>query len=62
MITCKKSDIENALKTLPNETSIEEAMERLYLLSKIEKGIHQADKGQLISHKEVEKRLKKWVG
>lgn len=61
MTTCRKSDIENVIKTLPEKTSVEEVMEKLYLLAKIEKGIHQADSGNTISHKEVEKRLKKWV-
>ena len=61
MTSCRKSDIENVIKTLPEETSVEEAMEKLYLLSKIEKGLKQADAGKVISHKEVEKRLKKWL-
>ena len=61
MTVCKKSDIENVIKTLPDETSVEEAMEKLYLLSKIEKGLQQADSKNVISHKEVEKRFKKWA-
>jgi len=61
MTNCKKSDIENVIKTLPEETSVEEAMEKLYLLSKIEKGLQQADKDNVISQEEAEKRLKKWV-
>ncbi len=61
MTICKKSDIENVIKTLPEETSVEEVMEKLYLLSKIGKGIQQADTGNVISHKEAEKRLKKWA-
>jgi predicted transcriptional regulator len=61
MTACKKSDIENVIKTLPQETSIEEAMEKLYLLAKIEKGLHQAHRGNTISHKEAENRLKKWL-
>lgn len=61
MTSCKKSDIENVIKTLPEETSVEEAMEKLYLLSKIEKGLQQADEGNVISQEEAEKRLKKWV-
>ncbi len=57
----QKTEIERVIKTLPENTSIEEAMERLYLLSKIEKGLQQADNGDVISHKEAEKRLKKWL-
>ncbi len=47
-----KEKIIDSLRDLPEETTIEEAMERLYLLAKIEKGITQADKGQCISHEE----------
>ena len=61
MTSCKKSDIENVIKTLPEKTFVEEAMEKLYLLSKIKKGLQQADKGNVISQEEVENRLKKWV-
>lgn len=61
MTICKKSDIENIIKTLPERTSIEEVMEKLLLFAKIEKGIQQADQGQVADHSQVEKRLKKWL-
>jgi predicted transcriptional regulator len=61
MTSCRKSDIENVIKTLPEKTSVEEAMEKLYLLSKIEKGLKQANDGNVVSHKETERRLKKWL-
>ena len=61
MTICKKTDIENVIKTLPEETSVEEAMEKLYLLSKIEKGLRQADSDKVILQEEAEKRLKKWL-
>jgi len=56
------SEKQNILKTvqgLPANASIEEAMDRLYLLFKIEKGCHQADSGKTVSHAEAEKRMKK---
>ena len=58
------SEKQNILKTvqgLPDNTSIEEAMERLYLLFKIKKGCRQADSGKTVSHTEAEKRMKKWL-
>jgi len=61
MTTCTKADIENIVKTLPENTSIEEVMEKLYLFSKIEKGIQQANEGNTVSHEEVKKRLNKWL-
>ena len=61
MTKCKKSDIESVIKTLPEETSVEEAMEKLYLLLKIEKGLQEAESGNVISQDKAEERLKKWA-
>lgn len=61
MITLKKEKILDSLRDLPETTTIEAAMERLYLLAKIEKGISQADKGQCISHEEAKEKMKKWL-
>ena len=43
------------------EKSFEDAIERIYLLSKIKKGIQQADSGLTISHEDVEKKFSKWL-
>ena len=40
-----------AIQELPQDASIEDAMERLYFLYKINHGIRQADDGQKISQK-----------
>ena len=49
-----------AIQTLPDDASIEDAMERLLLLAKIERGILQADSGQTIPHAQVKERMAKW--
>ena len=41
--------------------SIEDAMERLLLLYKIEMGIQQADQGKTVSHDEAKHRMRKWL-
>jgi len=41
------------VKRLPADASIEDAMEKLLFLAKIEKGIHQADAGKTIPHNRV---------
>jgi len=50
-----------AVQALPDDASIEDAMERLYLLAKIERGIQQADAGELIPHERVKERMAKWL-
>lgn len=56
-----KDKVLEAVKNLPDDASIEDAMERLLFLSKIEKGIQQAEAGQTISHEEVRKRMAPWL-
>jgi hypothetical protein len=50
-----------AVQELPSDATFEDAMERLYFLCKIEKGIRQADAGRTISHDQAKKRMKKWL-
>lgn len=56
-----KEKVIQAVQDLPEDASIEDAMERLFFLSKIEKGIQQADSGQTLSHAQVRERMAKWL-
>ena len=56
-----KDQILKAIQDLPDDTTVESAMERLYLLYKIEQGIEQADRGQVISQEEVKRRMEQWL-
>ncbi len=49
------------IQTLPEDTTVEAAMERLYLLYKIERGIEQAESGQIISQEEARRRMARWL-
>lgn len=60
MITKEKA-IE-AIKSLPDEFSIEELMDRLILLNKIETGIRQAEQGETYTAEEAKKMLvENWI-
>ncbi|MCD6295690.1 MAG: hypothetical protein J7M30_00890 [Deltaproteobacteria bacterium] len=50
-----------AIQDLPQNASIEDAMERLYLIYKVDRGIEQADAGQKMSQKEAKERMAKWL-
>jgi hypothetical protein len=54
--TVKQRAIE-ALQTLPDDATIDDAIERLCLIAKIEEGLRQADAEQLTDHQEVKKRF-----
>lgn len=54
---------EKALETVrefPQEFNLEELIERLIFVDKVEKGIEQANKGFTKSHEEVKDIVKKW--
>ena len=46
-----------AVRDLPENATVEDAMERLYFLAKIEEGERQADAGRTISHEEAKRRI-----
>lgn len=56
-----KEKIMKAVRALPNDASIEDVMERLLFLAKIEKGLMQADSGQTFSHVQVKEKMAKWL-
>lgn len=56
-----KERIIQAIEELPANATIEDAMERLLFLAKIERGLEQADTGETISHVEVKERMAEWL-
>lgn len=52
-----KEQIIKAVQDLPENATFEDAMERLYLLYKVERGILQAEAGQKVSQEEARNRL-----
>lgn len=56
-----KEKVIQAVQDLPDNASVEDAMERLLVLAKIERGLQQADAGETISHAQVKERMAKWL-
>ncbi len=56
-----KQQMLKAIEELPDDAKVEDALERLYLLYKIDRGIQQADAGELITQEEARKRMAKWL-
>jgi predicted transcriptional regulator len=57
METTEKDRAIQALQTLPEHATIEDAIERLCFIAKIEEGLRQSDAGHLVSHEEVKKHF-----
>jgi hypothetical protein len=53
-----KADIVRVIQDLPDDATVEDAMERLYFLSKVERGLEQSD-DETISHEEIKARFLK---
>jgi len=45
------------IRELPEDASVDDAIERLVFLAKIEEGLAQLDRGEGIPHEEVKRRL-----
>ena len=56
-----KQQILKAIEKLPDDASVEDAIDRLYLLYKIDRGIRQADRGELLSQEEARQRMARWL-
>jgi hypothetical protein len=55
--TSRKERILDALRDLPADASIDDAIERLVFLARLEEGLSQLDAGQGVSHEEVKRRF-----
>lgn len=55
--TISKGQIVKAVSDLPEDATVDDAIERLLLLSKIEQGLEQAHRGETIPHDEVKRRV-----
>jgi len=52
-----KQKVLEAIEKLPGNATVEDAIERLVLLAKIERGLAELDAGQGIDHSEAMRRL-----
>jgi len=58
--TTVKDKVLKAVNDLPADATYEDAMERLYVLYKVEQGLRQLEEGQGIPHEEAKRRIKTW--
>jgi predicted transcriptional regulator len=46
-----------ALRTLPDDASLEDAIEQLCFIAKVEEGLRQSEAGELTPHEDVKKQF-----
>jgi predicted transcriptional regulator len=55
-----KAEIIASLQRHPEDATIDDAMEWLYVMAKIEKGLAAAEAGDVVSQEEVEREMAEW--
>jgi predicted transcriptional regulator len=55
--TLTKRQIVDAVASLPDDATVDDAIERLLFLSRIEQGLAEVRRGEVLSHDEVRRRL-----
>ena len=55
-----KDKVINSLKDMPDKFSINELIDKLILLQKIETGLEQSKNGEIYSMQEAKEMLKQW--
>ncbi len=56
-----KQKVIKTVNALPNSFSIEEVIDKLVLLQKIENGLEQSENNQVLSTSAAKLKLKKWL-
>ena len=56
----KRDKAIETIKELPNEFDLEELMDKLVFVEKVEKGLKQLDEGKTVTHETVKETVKKW--
>ena len=56
----KKTTVINTLNELPKEFQLDELLERLIVIEKIDAGLREAKEGKTVSHEIAKKMIAKW--
>ena len=56
-----KQNVEQMIRSLPDDSTVEDIQYHLYVLDKIQKGQQAIRDGKGISHEEAKARLSKWI-
>jgi len=56
-----KEDIIRMVQNMPEGVSVEDVMAEIYFRCQVDEGLKELDSSKGISHKEVEKRMAKWI-
>ena len=55
-----KDKVLDTIKSLPQEFELDELLEKLIFVEKVDAGLAQAEQGKVIPHDKVKEAVKKW--
>jgi hypothetical protein len=55
-----KTHVQNTLKELPDDFTLDQLVDRLIFLDKVEKGLVQSDSGEPISEADLDEEMARW--
>ena len=61
MAATLKDDVIELIRRLPENVTLPDIMEELYVRQKIERGLAQLDNGQGLTTEEARQRLRRWL-
>jgi predicted transcriptional regulator len=56
----RKDKVLETVNEFPQEFELEELMERLVFIEKVEKGLKQLNEGKTVAHEQVKDKIKGW--
>jgi len=56
-----KEEVRDLLEKLPDDASLDDIQYHIYVCQKIQKGLDAAERGDLISQEEAERRMARWL-
>ena len=56
-----KEEILVLMEQIPNDLTVDEALEQLQLLYDVQKGLEEARRGETVSHEEAKRMIEEWL-
>jgi len=56
-----KEEVRRMLDQIPDNASFEDIQYHIYVCQKIERGLRDIEEGRVISQKDIERRMSKWL-
>lgn len=56
-----KEQMLEAIRTLPDDATVDDAIERLHFIELVERRIAAADAGETVTHEEARRRMAQWL-